>query len=368
MTNGRRKMPTELDVDRLNQKAVGSLMAVVIGDIRGLAVESKSPVWIRDTFGYLDEPATLKHHKYKNVAKRAIGTKSDDSQLSFAMMTSLTRCNGYNLNDIKLSHIEAADGAYGTPVGWGGSTKVSVENMRAGKHVTMAPNGAGNGPVIKITPLAIYCVYRCLQTPHRRFTNSFNLSLLKKCREVSQLTHGDSACIVAAYCQCRMVIRALQDELPKESPSIASLFIKDAQWAEEHLKAEGLHLAKRMEDILRWGISVGLDDGGEPGRMNAFDIDTGRISSIICTEHSSYIYNSYPLVAYCTAKYLPYRNIRYAIEQTVNAGADADSNASMVGAIVGASVGFDGIPPEMVKCSKDWTKIVVRIKHFVRNL
>lgn len=359
----------ELNVDKLNQKAVGALMGVVIGDVRGLPVESKSPVFIRDTYGYLDEPVSCKHHKYKNVARRAAGTRSDDSQLTFAMMTSLTRCGGYNLDDIKKSHVEAADGAYGPPVGWGGSTKAAVENMRQGKRVTMIPDGAGNGPPMKITPLAIYCVYRCLQTPHRRFTNSFNLSLLKKCREITRLTHGDPACIVGAYCQCRMVIRALQDELPKESPSIATLFIKDAQWAEEHIEAKSLHLAQRMENVLRWKMQFPSPETVlNPGILRSFDIETGRISPMICTEHSSYIYNSYPLVAYCAAKYLPYRNFRYALEQTVNAGADADSNASMVGAIVGAHLGFDEIPAEMVKCSKDWTKVVVRIRHFVRNL
>jgi ADP-ribosylglycohydrolase len=295
------------------------------------------------------------------------------------MMTSLTRQGGYNLDDIKKAHVEAADGAYGTPVGWGGSTRTSIDKMREGKRVTMAPEGAGNGPVIKITPLAIYCVYRCLETPHRRFTNSFNLSLLKKCREVSQLTHGDPACIVAAYCQCRMVIRALQDELPKESRSVATMFIEDAQWAEAHIEAKDLHLAQRIEDVLRWEMGFAgpsVIDGPiqrrmaelNPGHLRSFDIETGRMSSMICTEHSSYIYNSYPLVAYCTAKYLPYRNFRHALLETVNAGADADSNASMVGAIMGAHLGFDGIPEEMVKCTKDWSKVLVRIRHFVRHL
>jgi ADP-ribosylglycohydrolase len=359
----------ELNVDRLNQKAVGSLVGVVSGDIHGLPVECQAPVAIRDKVGYVDEPISCKLHPYKSVARRAAGTRSDDSQLTFAMMDSLNRQGGYNIVDIQKAHVEAFDGAFGPPVGWGGSTKAAIEKMKAGNRVTAIPEGAGNGPVIKIAPLAIYCVYRCLETPHRRFTNSFNLSLLKKCREVSQLTHGDPACIVAAYCQARMIIRALQDELPKESPSIATLFIKDAEWVEQHLDSKDLHFAERLKSVLRWEIRIPVPEGVlNPGMIRSFDLTTGKMSAMICTDHSSYIYNSYPLVAYCVAKYLPYKNFRHALLETVNAGADADSNASMVGAIVGAHLGFDAIPAEMVKCTKDWTKVLVRIRHFVRHL
>jgi ADP-ribosylglycohydrolase len=314
---------------------------------------------IRDKFGYLDEAVCCKHHPFKSVARRSAGTKSDDTQLTEAMMLSLLRCGGYNLTDIKKAHIEAADGRFGTPVGWGNSTRQAVENMRQGKYVTKITNGAGNGPVIKIAPLAIYCVYRCLDTPHHRFTNSFNHSLLKKCKDVSELTHDDPGCVVAAYCQCRMIIKALQDELPRESISLARMMLEDAIWAEEKV---GGKLSDRLAEVFGWTADLG-------GRnLKAFDIETRVISAKICSEKSSYIYNSYPLVAYCVAKYLPYRNFRHAILETINAGADADSNASMVGAIMGALLALDEIPEQMIKSVKDWSKILANIRHFVRHL
>lgn len=348
-----------INVDKLNPKAVGSLMGVVVGDTHGLPAECLSPVMIRDKMGYVDKAVSCKHHPFKSVARRSSGTKSDDTQLTEAMMLSLNRCGGYNLNDIKKAHVEAADGEFGTPVGWGSSTRSSVARMKEGKAVTKNPGGAGNGPVIKIAPLAIHCVYRCLDTPHHRFTNSFNHSLLKKCREISELTHDDAGCVVAAYCQSRMIIRALQDELPKESSTLARMFVEDAVWAQAKV---GGQLAERMEEVFGWTALV------EETKLRSFDIETSKISAMICTEKSSYIYNSYPLTAYCIAKYLPYRNFRHAVLETVNAGADADSNASMVGAVMGAALGLDAIPESMVKSIKDWSKMLAKIRNFVRHL
>ena len=354
---------TKLNPDRLRDKVLGSAFGVFIGDARGLPAECQSPASIREKFGYLDWYADNHHHPFKNVARRAAGTKSDDSQLTLALMTSIRRRNGYDLLDIRKAHIEAADGAFGLPVGWGKTTRTAVENMRNSVLEPGIPDGAGNGTVMKIAPLAMYCVYRLAYAEVGRFTNSYNAALLKKCREISQLTHGDPACVVACYCQSRMLIRALQDELPKETPTIARLFLEDARYAEEKLQDPACHLAARMDEILSWRIETA------PGQvLNMFDLETAKVSVRICTEHSSYIYNSYPLVAYCVAKLLPFKNFEYAINETVNAGADADSNASMVGAIVGADVGFPAIPSHMVKGLREWHALWQHVTEFEHSL
>lgn len=354
---------TKLKHDRLREKVLGCLFGVFIGDARGLPAECQSPASIREKFGYLDWYADNKYHPFKNVSRRAAGTKSDDSQLTLALMASIARRVGYDLLDIRKAHVEAADGAFGIPVGWGRTTRHAVENMRNAIVESAIPDGAGNGTVMKIAPLAIYCVYRLAFSEVGRFTNSYNAALLKKCREISELTHGDPACVVACYCQCRMIIRALQDELPKETPTLARMFLEDARYAQEKLQNPACKLAERMEEILAWRFEIA------PGQfLTAFDLETAKMSVRICTEHSSYIYNSYPLVAYCTAKLLPFKNFEYAINETVNAGADADSNASMVGAIVGADLGFQAIPSHMVKGLKEWHTLWQAATEFEHSL
>lgn len=355
-------MTEKLNRDRLRDKTLGSLFGVFIGDALGLPVETMGPVEIRMAFGYVDTFIQNKKHKFKSTARRAAGTISDDSQLSLAMMESLVRQRGYCLEAMQISHIEAMQGRWGQPVGWGGSTRYAVQRMIDKEVPTWSPLGAGNGPPMKIAPLAIYCVYKTLTTPHGKFTNSFNASLLKKCREVSFLTHGNPMCVVSAYCQARMIIRAIQDELPKTTKGISTLFIDDALYAEQHL-----------ESMVRWH-----DDKRLSGRLDAIlngtknvtpmDMNTPDVSVLICSEQSSYVYNSYPLVAYCVAKYAPYRNFRYAVMETVNAGADADSNASMVGAIMGACLGFHNIPTDLVRGVKAHKMCFAQSRAFEQSL
>lgn len=342
--------------DRIRDKVLGSLMSVFIGDALGLPAECQSPESIKRKFGYIDWFESNRYHPYQSVAKQQQGSISDDSQLTLAMMDAIN--NGYSIENIKQSHIEAYEGKWGDPVGWGKTTVSSIKKIKNNEVDTFIQEGAGNGPVIKIAPFAIYCVYRT----GGKFSDSFNLSLLKKCQEISRITHGDAACVVAAYCHCKMIIRALQDEIPETSHLIAGLFIDDAIFAEKELNNPTCKFSDRLQSILLWRQNTPGDD------LDIFDLSTAKVSKMICTSQSSYIYNSYPLVAYCCAKYLPYKNFQYIITETVNAGADADSNASMVGSIVGAMLGMDEIPVIFIKGLLDWKVLFENASRFEQLL
>ncbi len=330
-------------------KTVGSLMGVFIGDALGLPLECSSPDDARRNHGYVDDYVSNQHHPYSSVAKNKKGTWSDDTQLTLALMRSLARRGQYDLKDIRLSHLEAYQGKWGKPVGWGRSTRQACENIKNGISPTYVADGAGNGPCMKIAPLAIYYVYRA-ESVIGRYNNSLNASLFKKCKEIAMITHGDQRCIVAAYCQARMVIRAMLDQIPDRPGLISQIFVQDARYAESRIDwpDDTDLLSERIEQITT------LD----------YETETSAISKAICTAQSSFIMNSYPLVAYCVCKYLPYRNFRYAVSQTINAGADADSNGSMVAAIIGANLGFGSIPPEWVKNIRQSKMLLQQVRGF----
>ena len=363
----------ELNDTILRDKTFGSLISVFVGDAMGLPVESFSPANIRTLFGYIDKMVTNRHRPHKSISSCPIGTISDDSQLTLALMSSLAK--GYNLNDIKNAHVAAWQGKWGRPVGWGGSTKSAVQDMLDNTWKPRPFNSAGNGTCMKIAPLAIFCVYRCRTTPHKRFTNSFNASLFKKCREITELTHGDPRCIVATYCQARMVIRAIQNEIPLEPDKIADMFISDAKYAESKLNVlwpqDGL-LSDRLKWILKTRFSLKFDPdiaaSPEDVKISNFDLDTARVSVSICSCQSSYIMNSYPLVAYCVCKYFGYRNFMKAVTETVNAGADADSNGSMTGSIIGGHLGQRNIPISIFRQVKNHTVLLKEVEQFWRAI
>ena len=345
----------KLDLQEIKSKTIGSLLGVCIGDAMGLPLECAAPALIRKHHGYVDTYVTNKYHPFKNVSKKPKATWSDDTQLTLALMDSLSRTDSYSLQDIRLAHVEAYDGKWGELVGWGGTTRKACQRMKDGDVYTAVENGAGNGTPMKIAPLAIYYVYRCAKKVGR-FTNSINASLFKKCSEVALLTHGDLRCAVAAYCQARMIIRAMQDEIPEYSHRIAELFIKDAEYAESKITwpEETVLLSDRMAPYI-------LD-------RDKYEVETSAISVDICVAQSSFIMNSYPLVAYCTCKYLPYANFQYALTQTVNAGADADSNGSMVGAIAGAYLGYDSIPKDWIRKLRKANLLAREIRKFEKSI
>lgn len=349
--------PYLLNRESLRDRTLGSLFGVFIGDALGLPVETMTPAAIKTKFGYVDRYISNKEHKFTSVAKCSPGTISDDSQLTLALIDAIANGKGYDLNRIAASHVEAWEGKWGKPIGWGNSTKDAVSKIKNRQYPTYAPDGGGNGPVMKISPLAIYCVYKTLGTPRGRFTNSFNAALLKKCKELSMLTHGYPMCIVAAYCQCRMIIRALQQELTGlDSLAIGRLFIDDAKYAEGRL-----NVTWPDKKMLSSRLNLILDD-------QHLRQTTGSVSEELCTSQGSFIWNSYPLVAYCFAKYAPYRNFRHAIVETINAGADADSNGAMVGAMIGALLGLHAIPMDMLRGLKKYSFLRQLVQNFEQAL
>lgn len=355
--------------DLLTDKVVGCIAGACIGDTMGLSAECQSPDDIINHFGYIDTMVSNEFHKYPSVASRPPGTISDDSQLTLAMMYALSI--GYDISIIKQAHVAAWQGQWGKPVGWGGSTKLAVVAMQEGNYYKPSSTCAGNGSAMKIAPLAIYSIARCRATPHKRFTNSFNASLLKKVKEITLLTHGDYRCVVATYCQARMIIRAIQQELPLESEKLAQIFITDAEYAESKLNIEWPlpdsdnlqdgKLSTRLKSILLIKHQI---DGIQNPPISQFDLDTSIISKRICTHQSSYIMNSYPLVAYCVCKYLKYRNFMKAITETINAGADADSNGAMVASIVGGYLGMHQIPMAVFRKIRGHNRIMSQIDSF----
>jgi len=347
-------MPNSASDNALREKTLGCILGVAIGDAMGLPVECKSPAIIRENHGFIDDYISNKGHAYKSVTRRGPGTVSDDTQLTLALMDSFSRA-GYSIEDLRKAHVEAYEGKWGKPVGWGGTTRKSIQMIKDGQNPSYVEEGAGNGPCMKIAPLSILYVYKCSRSQHGKFTNSYNASLLKRCREITEISHGDPRCVVATYCQARMIVRTLQNEIPEFSRQIAKLFIEDALYAESRLEfPDNMQLiSDRLSEFLN---------------QDMFDLETGVVSVKICQAQSSFVMNSYPLVAYCACKYLPYKNFQYAVTHTVNAGADADSNGAMVGAMMGSYLGYTGIPLQLVKGMKQWKMVLREARKFEESI
>lgn len=349
-------MTMDLNYNNVRDRATGAIIGSLIGDAMGLPVEDKSSDEIQKLFGYIDTYVSNEYQIFANIRKRSPGTLSDDSQLTLAFMDSLIRCKGYNLKDLIMSYIEAYDGKFGRKCGWRDSAALSCEKMKRQEKPFCSQESSDNTVATHISPFALYCVYQTLFTQEKRFTDGFNASLLKKCQALTELYYSDPSCAVATYCQCRMIIRAVQDEIPETFADISQLFIVDAEYAESKIE----HIKWKLSDA----ISRLLDTCNE----GFYDYDTRSISKALGEENYSSIKHSYLLVIYCISKYSPYRNFQYAVTETINAGGDSDSNGAMVGAFMGAQLGYHNIPSELVRGLTNYQKLMRFTQNFVQSL
>ncbi|NCU37730.1 hypothetical protein EOL96_01545 [Candidatus Saccharibacteria bacterium] len=142
--------------------------AVAYGDAAGLPVETLSFEEIRQRYGRIGRLLPSQENPFYESESNP-GAWSDDTQLTIVIARSLTRVGAFNLSDIADLHVDTYND---TPKlmrngqmiarGWGKSTAKSVERYMQGvpAETTGEAHGAGNGVLMKMSPLALWHVAR----------------------------------------------------------------------------------------------------------------------------------------------------------------------------------------------------------------
>ncbi len=140
------------------------LPAVAYGDAAGLPAETMSAQKIKDEYGSINRLVTPTNNPFYENAP--IGSWSDDTQLSLAIARALIKNSGFDISAIAQEHIEELQRTplvqvgKGEPVprGWGHSTAESIQKLLVGINPDKSgkKDGAGNGIVMKMSPLALW--------------------------------------------------------------------------------------------------------------------------------------------------------------------------------------------------------------------
>lgn len=317
-----REMPPML------RRITGCLVGVAIGDALGMPWELCSHEEIQEltggkgVTGLQDIPAG-KQRKIPDLRKIKLGETTDDWMLTRVVAESLIRCRGVDLYDQALAHV----GAYETStLGWGGTTKDSIAELkqwfdsrgRQGRsplvpaHFTASNRGTGNGVLMKIAPVA--CMLRLGGT---------SLAPLASIRSLEQLTHGDTNAvgIVSFLTYC------LRESFSSRMLPITEVLLADAnlglnrvgnEFENEVSPEQGFPSAAHVREVF-----------GTSSRAS----ESGPFSVATMLRHQ--------------------QNFRGGILEAINAGGDTDTNASIVGAMIGAQVGIEEIPEEWIRAVPD---------------
>ena len=296
-----------------NEKAIiGCILGTAVGDALGLPYEGLSPNRARTLLGPPD--------RHRFFLRR--GMISDDTEHTCMVSQSLIESG---------DNVEAFTRRFAArlrwwmlalPAGVGKATARSCVKLWLG--ISPSKSGvysAGNGPAMRAAILGA--------------TIDDVPKLLKYVRASSRLTHKDPkaefgaiavalAAREASRSDCGTAERWLQlvsQSLPNDAADLIELL------------STALSSVAKNESTLTFAKGLGLERGV-----------------------SGYTYHTVPVAIHC---WLSFPNdFQKAVAVAIECGGDADTTAAIVGGIVGAGVGKDGIPTEWIRGIWEWPRSV----------
>ncbi|MCB9507888.1 MAG: ADP-ribosylglycohydrolase family protein [Myxococcales bacterium] len=312
------RRPTFVARDRLT----GLLIGGAVGDALGMPVEGlENELTLRaiHRLGGIRDFLAPQAHVLKSLRRLRPGCWTDETQLTLAITRAILRAGTLDYDAIAEAHVHAFETL--ELRGWEPTTKQACRRLAQGTHRSRSGKlgGATNAVAAKIAPVAAWST---LQGEGRE-------ELLKHCVAVGVMTHNDPRAIVGAYLIALLVRDALVGSRKwAPSPERYEELIEEARWAEGVLTPT----IGASEDP----ISKHLDE-----LSDALDSDSLELAEF-CNGATSYVNHSVSyVVALLCGKHWEFED---GVIAAVNGGGDTDTNAAMVGTILGAAYGIRKLP------------------------
>ena len=299
----------------MKEKAyVGCLLGTAVGDALGLPYEGISPRRASRLF-----PDLGRHHLLFGK-----GMVSDDTEHACLVAQSLVRSKG----EIKEFERQLARSLrwwlIGLPAGVGLATLKSILKLWIGSPPNRSGAfSAGNGPAMRspIIGVAMGSSVKDL----RRFVMAS-----------TEITHSDPK---AFYGALAVALAAYQSGT---NPSVSSArFLEEIALVLKEVSAiEFIDLVKKAAESAAKGESV-----------SAFAEAIGSKQGI-----SGYIYHTVPCVFQVWFRYGA--DFSGGLQEIIAAGGDTDTTGAILGAIIGAQVGKEGIPESWLSAIIEWPKTI----------
>jgi len=323
----------------------GLFFGIAIGDAKGIPYEGLDYEKIQERFNpneiyskmCNDNPKMIDHPPAK---------WTDDTQLTIAVAKSIIEAKGFNMDEIGKQHVlEWKE----STVGWGSGTRTSVEKISNGVSPLSSGNIAakGNGVIMKIAPLALY--YSCTNNKNRE-------QKLKEIESFARMTHDNVLCVVTACFYCftlEKFFRLAEKDNTFFDKSFRKIFLQECI-------AEALSLEQQFnqkEELVSERLKQLLYNFDNLSDQKLIEISSGG---------NYFVLNSLTMVF----GLLFSQDISFElIIRAVTIGGDTDSNASMVGAVVGAIKGFGVFPTpyiEQLYRTKELLTLAIAFSNFCK--
>ncbi|MDO8600043.1 MAG: ADP-ribosylglycohydrolase family protein [bacterium] len=324
-----------MNTEPTRDKIHGMFLGIAIGDALFMPVETMKAEEITERHGKITNYLRPDGHKWFDG--REAGTWTDDTQLTLAMAESLIACKEMNMDDIAARHVASMQRE--GDLGFGGSTRDAIQQLAQGIYwsqsgITEKPKrGVGNGIPMKIAPIGAYHA-----SPYYRNQKEDGFFFLEKIAQCVFMTHRTQLALDSASAH----IAAIQYCLRTKS-NMFSLwqFIETIRTsiAFEYPFKIGVQNEHTLQERLLMLRAIPLEKMEAKDFMKLFGGGT------------SYVYNSLP---FSYAFFLKNPQSIETLYDVGNAGGDTDTNASIVGGLLGALNGTAIFPPHL--CDGLWQK------------
>jgi ADP-ribosyl-[dinitrogen reductase] hydrolase len=312
-----------MNTPTFRSRVQGCFLGVAIGDAMGMPVETMKREQILEATngtgvtGFVDP--IIRKDWLKDLKA---GDTTDDWQLTRAVARSLIRTKGiFDPHDCAVEHIMELERS---KFGWGSTTQTGIEMIMREERKATDPRpsmgqgkGCGNGIIMKVAPLSVAAIMNRTLFP----------KFWKDVKALGTITHPDVQASITAVAVGELIKFALFD------PPANTNVVEDTL----------LFLGDTIEEI---ELEEGFPDTPVYKSMRLAE-KTAKVSAEALQKAVGSGFHSIQTAAFCIGTFLRHpTDFRAGVLEAVNAGGDTDTNASVVGALIGANVGIEGIPEE----------------------
>ena len=316
-----------MNKEKIKDKIRGNFLGVAVGDSLGKAVEMCTPQHIAEKYGRITDYLDCSSHKYfKNDHK---GTTTDDWALTKAIARAMISTGKFDLDEIAAEHVKEYKISVG---GWGGSTREAVGRIAEGVHWSEAGKsdiknrGLGNGVAMKASPAGLYMALvnpECENPPWDEH--------IQNIADMATMTHYTSIGVTSGLAHAFATLKCFS-VTPEtfDSNAFVNVIIGAAQIGRQYCP-ETLNddMQVRFEKLRKSYSPMGIIED---------------------FKGSCYVYDSLP---FTYAWFLRNPNSIESLYDCVSAGADADSNASMLAGLLGVLHGTSIFPQHLIDGLKE---------------
>lgn len=344
--------------DSVIDKVKGMFLGIAIGDALGRAVETFTPERIQEWLlekgvdsGIVDQYYRPDGHKWFDGQEA--GGITDDTMLSMAVAEALAN-RGLSMDEQAKTHVKYYQ--ENTDVGYGNSTRDSLRAIMNGSNwrKSATGTGVGNGIPMKIAPVAAHSKIVVPTGLQKKEWFEYHERYAQFLVALSGMTHKTDLSVSAAFAQYTAVYECLsrtpdefnEDRFVKAVSSAAKsthLYLKDGKSGFREVEEKlDVRLAKLSEykEMTQEQLVKELDGG------------------------SCFVYNSLP---FTYAFFLKSPQSIDSLYQVVTAGGDADTNASMLGACLGALHGTSIWPEHLIDGLLEKDRIQTLSEDFIKG-